>query len=314
MSFSIPFFSIIIPNYNHAAFLKQRIDSVLMQTYTNFEIIILDDCSTDDSRKIIEEYRLNPKISQIIFNEKNSGSTFKQWQKGIELAMGNYIWIAESDDYCSVDFLESINAYLTNSTKDIGLVYTQTIDVDENNEVILYRKDLTKNFIPNIWEHNFTLNGHDFISNYLKVKNVIPNASAAVFSKNLISNTLFDKNLLQMTMAGDWLFWIKLCEKTNIGFIAKELNFFRNHKSVSRIHETSEKKFNRVMEEKYIREYIASYKYIDQDKEWQHLYQLWFKYKSYTSIFKSKFYRPKYSKLSFIKYLILFYYFKINNK
>lgn len=74
---SYPLVSIIIPNYNHAPFLKERIDSVLNQTYDNFEVIILDDKSTDNSKEVIEVYRSHPRISQIVYNEENSGSTFK---------------------------------------------------------------------------------------------------------------------------------------------------------------------------------------------------------------------------------------------
>lgn len=94
--------SVIIPNYCHARFLNQRIDSVLNQTYSDYEVIILDDCSTDNSREIIESYRNHPKISHIVYNEKNSGSTFIQWEKGFELARGEYIWIAESDDVAPI--------------------------------------------------------------------------------------------------------------------------------------------------------------------------------------------------------------------
>ena len=97
--------SVIIPNYCHARFLNQRIDSVLNQTYSDYEVIILDDCSTDNSREIIESYRNHPKISHIVYNEKNSGSTFIQWEKGFELARGEYIWIAESDYVARSTFL-----------------------------------------------------------------------------------------------------------------------------------------------------------------------------------------------------------------
>src|ERR1700742_1367615 len=100
--------SVIVPNYNHSRYLNQRIDSVLSQTYQDFELIILDDCSTDDSRKIIKQYQEHPKVSHIVFNETNSGTTFKQWKKGIELAKGKYIWIAESDDWCEPNLLETL--------------------------------------------------------------------------------------------------------------------------------------------------------------------------------------------------------------
>ena len=96
-----PFVSVIIPNYCHAKYLDQRIQSVLNQTYQNFEVIILDDCSPDGgaSKAVIEKYRNNSHVSHIVYNENNSGSPFKQWKKGADMAQGELLWIAESDDY-----------------------------------------------------------------------------------------------------------------------------------------------------------------------------------------------------------------------
>ena len=97
--------SVIIPNYNHASFLKQRIDSVLNQTYPDFEVVILDDCSTDNSKSIIEQYRGHHKVNNIVYNNINSGSSFQQWKKGIDFAKGEWIWVAESDDYAHENLL-----------------------------------------------------------------------------------------------------------------------------------------------------------------------------------------------------------------
>ncbi|MFM7595916.1 MAG: glycosyltransferase family 2 protein [Flavobacteriales bacterium] len=99
--------SVIIPNYNHAPFLKERIDSVLNQSYSHVEVILLDDCSSDNSREIIEEYRRNEKVKHIVYNQKNSGNTFIQWQKGVELALGEWVWIAESDDRAHPDLFQN---------------------------------------------------------------------------------------------------------------------------------------------------------------------------------------------------------------
>jgi glycosyltransferase involved in cell wall biosynthesis len=106
----MPKVSVIVPNYNHAPFLRQRIDTVLTQTFQDFELILLDDCSIDDSRFILSSYVSDTRVLE--FNATNSGSTFKQWNKGVRLAHGQYIWIAESDDYADPHFLESFVAVL----------------------------------------------------------------------------------------------------------------------------------------------------------------------------------------------------------
>ncbi|MEG1485647.1 MAG: glycosyltransferase family 2 protein, partial [Bacteroidales bacterium] len=102
------FVSIIIPSYNHALYLQERIESILNQSFQNFEMIILDDKSPDDSHKIIKKYENHPKVSHCIINKKNSGSTFSQWNKGLELAKGELIWIAESDDIADHEFLATL--------------------------------------------------------------------------------------------------------------------------------------------------------------------------------------------------------------
>ena len=106
-----PRVSIIVPNYNHARYLPDRLLSIEQQTYQDFEIILLDDCSTDNSRDLIFNYASNPKVSQCILNEKNSGSPFIQWVRGISLAQGEWIWIAESDDLADPMFLQSMLKY-----------------------------------------------------------------------------------------------------------------------------------------------------------------------------------------------------------
>lgn len=94
-----PKISVIVPNYNHAKFLPRRIKSILGQSFNDMEIIILDDCSTDSSREIISQFAQQDTRITTYYNKSNSGSPFKQWQKGIKLARGEYIWIAESDDF-----------------------------------------------------------------------------------------------------------------------------------------------------------------------------------------------------------------------
>ena len=97
--------SAIIPNYNHAPFLEERIRSILAQTRRPDEIIFLDDASTDDSLAVVSTFDC---FSKVIVNETNSGMPFKQWMKGIEVATGDCVWIAESDDSCEPRMLERL--------------------------------------------------------------------------------------------------------------------------------------------------------------------------------------------------------------
>ncbi len=115
-----PLISVILPNYNHADYLEERLDSILNQTYRNFELIILDDASNDQSLSILGKYKKHKKVSHFIINKKNTGSPFLQWKKGLELVQGEFIWIAESDDSCELNFLEIQLAKLENATISVA--------------------------------------------------------------------------------------------------------------------------------------------------------------------------------------------------
>lgn len=250
-----PLVSIIVPNFNHSEFIKKRIDSILNQSFQNFEVILLDDCSIDKSLDVLRIYEKNKKVSHFIINKKNSGSPFKQWKKGIDLARGEYIWIAESDDYCDESFLENL-IKLMRSDPSIGIAYSQSLITDKNGKLKGINIDYTAEFEPNIWKDDFLMDGIEFINNYLSVKAVIPNASAVLFKKSLVDATIFDESILNMTICGDWLFWLKLCKKTKIIFCSDILNFFRTHKAVTRNHSTLKKKQQRLIEESKIRKYL----------------------------------------------------------
>ena len=209
--------SVIIPNYNHAAYLEQRINSVLAQTYRDFEVIILDDCSPDNSRELIEQFRGHPFVSKIIYNTLNSGSTFKQWEKGIDAASGDYIWIAESDDWCEPTLLETlVNGMLSN--ENIGIAFCQSCYFYEPNRVQSYT------YYP-LYED--VVDGNAFIKNYMLKGNKIVNASMTIWKKSLFQN--IDKEFTKFKFCGDWLFWISILQQSNVFVSGRVLNYFRKH-------------------------------------------------------------------------------------
>ncbi|MGD1318965.1 glycosyltransferase family 2 protein [Chryseobacterium sp. 2R14A] len=221
----MPKVSVIIPNYNHSTYLKERIDSVLNQTFQDFEVIILDDFSTDNSRSIIDIYRNHPRISHIIFNETNSGSTFKQWNKGIGLATGEWIWIAESDDVAENNFLETlING--VERDKETVLGYCQSLRMNKTGEITGSWLTQTTGHDTDFSDEIFS-SGENFIRKDLIKQNVIPNASAVLFKKNMAYLVnLVDEDIKYNS---DWLFWMKLILNSKIYFCPLPLNYFRYH-------------------------------------------------------------------------------------
>jgi glycosyltransferase involved in cell wall biosynthesis len=228
--------SIIVPNYNHAPFLKQRFESILNQTYTDFELIILDDCSTDNSREVIEQYQSNTKISKIIYNEQNSGNTFKQWNKGISYAKGEYIWIAESDDFCEKNFLEKLLSYLEND-KEIALAYSSTKRINAEGDIIDDLQWWYGDLGANRWNVDHINNGRDEIKRYLAFKNTIPNASAVIFKKSIFNE--IGRAPTDYILSGDWLFWMQLIEKYKICYCTGTTNYFRVHQRSVRNEQSS---------------------------------------------------------------------------
>lgn len=215
-----PLISVIIPNYNHARFLDERIQSVLNQTYQNFEVIILDDKSTDNSVEVINKYKDNPRVSCIVVNEENSGSTFKQWHKGFELAKGEIIWIAESDDSCDKSLLETlVRGYIEN---DAVLAFCRSCkyDVKGNKNFYLHQYNLLDDMV---------VDGKRFIPQYMFERNSVANASSAIFSRKVAMS--IDRQYMTMKGNGDWLFWVEVMEYGNVYFCTKELNYFRFHSS-----------------------------------------------------------------------------------
>jgi glycosyltransferase involved in cell wall biosynthesis len=245
--------SIIIPNYNHSSFLKQRIDSVLSQTYQDFELIILDDCSTDISRKIIEQYRSHPKVSNIVLNQQNSGSPFRQWERGIALAKGEWIWIAESDDYAHTELLRQLVAQ-TGANENIVLSYCQSVEVDNENNQLRTMLWWVKDLDAYRWAKDYVNKGNSEVAEYLLYKNTIPNASAVLFKKSAYQ--ALDSRFTTMKMCGDWLFWVQLLKKGDIAYTAQPLNFFRKHTGTTRIIDTQKKLRKRLEEELVIFQYI----------------------------------------------------------
>jgi len=245
--------SVIIPNYNYERYLKLRLNSILRQTYPVYEIIFLDDASTDNSLEIAKEC-LGEKLNvRFVKNETNSGSAFKQWVKGLQMAKGDYVWIAEADDLCEDTFLGELMACFEKE-KDIVMAYCQSMQIDENGKMLSGNYcEYTNDIDGWKWHKDHIRDGVDEISDTLVVKNTIPNVSAVVSRK--IDILPVANEIAGYKIAGDWFYYIWLLRQGKIAYVSRSLNSHRRHDRGVTKTEDKELHFNEVVR---MQEYIMN--------------------------------------------------------
>lgn len=205
--------SVIIPVYNGEKFLDQTIKSVLNQTYKNVEYIIIDDCSQDNSLKIIEKY--SDKIT-IYINKKNLG-IIKTVNNAIKRSNGKYILVIGQDDLLESDHIENMIRAFDDNT---SLIFCNSIIIDKNNNKIgiAYQDEQTK--IKKIQNPLFELSKNNFI-----------HSCGAIFSKEKAEKVGFYEEIEEFPNYGEWLFWIKLSTVGKIKYNSKKRAFYRKHET-----------------------------------------------------------------------------------
>lgn len=227
--------SVIIPNYNYADFIEERIDSIIRQKYPISELIILDDASTDNSieiikRKISRIAKIRPGINvRLVVNEKNSGGcVFSQWQKGLREATGDYVWIAEADDSSNKEFLEEAMRGFEKHP-DAVLFYSDSCRIDGKGKVIASSCiDWVDIWNNGRWKQDYYNNGEDEIRNYLSANNTIINVSCVVWKNQDCLNEFFEE-AKGYKIAGDWHIYARVLGTGNVVYSSRPLNYYRKH-------------------------------------------------------------------------------------
>lgn len=221
----------ILPCFNHARFLEERIHSLLSQTRPVNQIVFLDDASTDGSTDLAEKL-LRGFSGQVDFyvNSFNSGSPFAQWNKGVDLAEHDLIWIAETDDSCDPRLIDVLYSSILSSGAVLG--YAQSKYIGDRGQDLGSALAHTDRLWPGAFFHSFSMDGIQFNWRYMAGLNAIPNASGVLFRKCAYLSAGGANEA--MRFCGDWDVWIRMCSKGRVEFISDELNYFRSHASTSR--------------------------------------------------------------------------------
>lgn len=248
-----PAVSVIIPFYNHENFIEDRLDSILKQKIQDFEIIALDDCSSDASVEKVKAY-LNDERIKLYLNKINSGSPFKQWKKGITIANSAVVWIAEGDDSCSEDFLSQLLPYFDDQL--INIAYAKTEMINEYGEV---QNDAFKAYFekayPKKFDSSYIRTGLEEVNEQLGAMSTLVNASGLLIRKSSFGETLNEAQ--NFKMCGDWLIYLDCLKNGKIAYEIGATNYFRRH-SASQVKkvEGTDIYFN---ERRLITEYVFSH-------------------------------------------------------
>jgi len=222
----MPKISVIIPTYNYGKYIEKAIDSVLTQTYRDFEIIVVDDGSTDNTREIIET-KYKDKVRY--FYQENKGAPAAR-NKGIEESRGAYLVFLDADDWFASENLEK-NVTILENKPEIRWVYSDLILTDVQMNFIGKASD-----IFGIDHNKMNLN---VFKSLLLGGNFIPTSVALIAKKSLLEVNGFDETL---QVFQDYDLFLRLSKKFPPKFINEPLVFHRMHpKSItSRIFKTFE--------------------------------------------------------------------------
>ena len=226
----LPRITAIVPNYNYAKFLPARVRTVADQTFPVYELLILDDCSADDSaevaEKLIRQYADRfPGGMRYVPGEHNSG-VFRQWFKGVSMAKGDFIWIAEADDMCQ----NTMQSQLVHAFRDplVKIAYAQSALIDGKD--VVYSKTFlqhTNCISQRKWLRNYIWDAGSEIETALAVKNTIPNASSALIRKSAFAQ--IPEEIFDFKVVGDWFAYLHLIAGGKVAFCAEPLNLYRRH-------------------------------------------------------------------------------------
>ncbi len=202
-----PIVSVVIPTYNSVRFVTEAIDSVLNQTFKDFEILVVDDGSKDETKEVLNE-KYGDSIKYIY---KENGGVSSARNYGIERAKGKYIALLDADDIWLREKLEK-QVDLLESQEDIGLCYVGTIKTNE--------ELLPKSYIE---AHSF----EDYCEALLLKMNIVSGSCSSVIIKRelLVKTEGFDKIF---STCADWEYWLRLSLLTKFAPINEYLVKYRD--------------------------------------------------------------------------------------
>ncbi len=215
--------SLVVASYNHAEFLVRRMDSLIDQTYQNIEILVIEDCSPDNSLEVLRKYENHPKV-RLIVREKNGGWVTVSNQ-GIEESSGEFVLFANCDDDCDPRMVERlVNAMRINPTA--GIAFCRSLLVDEMDHVLGNDFAIRERAFREQCVNDTLISGAQ-MGRFLLHSCVIPNLSAALIRKECFGAAGMLSSAYRV--CSDWDLFFRIAAKYDVAYVAESLNKFRQH-------------------------------------------------------------------------------------
>lgn len=234
--------SIVVASYNHSAFLTRRMESLIGQTYRDVEILVIDDCSTDDSADVLRRYESHPNV-RLLLRERNGG-VVAVMNQGIEMTCGEFVIFAQCDDECDARMIERLVDAM-NEHPTAAIAFCRSLLVDEDNRVLGDDYSIRERAFRTRCSADVLLGGAE-MGRYLMTSCVIPNMSAALLRRECFASVGVLSPAYRVCC--DWDLFFRIVDRFDVAYVAEPLNRFRQHESTVR----SVTK-NRILYEEYMR-------------------------------------------------------------
>ncbi|HYK97831.1 MAG TPA: glycosyltransferase [Candidatus Acidoferrales bacterium] len=208
--------SFVVTNHNYARYLPRALDSLLTQTHSAIEIVIVDDHSSDDSRSVIAAYARDPRV-RVVLHDTNRGS-IASYNEGLALARGEFVGVFDADDYALRADAVARQVALFLAHPRLGFVYSAFTLVDEHD--VPFRESAP-------WSTDHVRPGLDAFVDLLAL-NTVPHSGTLVRRSCHDTVGWYDPRL---PYAGDWELWLRLAARYDVGYLATPLYAYRVHRN-----------------------------------------------------------------------------------
>jgi glycosyltransferase involved in cell wall biosynthesis len=209
-----PRVTFVVTNYNYGRFMPQAMDSLLDQSFKELEVIVVDDCSTDNSGEVLDRYASDPRV-RIVRHSTNTGS-IRAYNQGLQMAHGEFVGAFDADDYALDGDAVARQVALFDAHPGVGLVYSAFDQVDEYSQPFRECRPFASDYV------------RDGLAEFgdLIFLNYIPHSGTLIRRTCHEALGYYDPRL---PYAGDWELWLRVASRYEVGYLSAPLYAYRVH-------------------------------------------------------------------------------------